>query len=51
VTLMIPALLANDAQRQGLERTVWGAAITTLSVFGVVNLLAAVLGVAGVLDV
>lgn len=39
--LMVPALLANDAQRQGLERTLWGAAITTMGVYGSMNLLAA----------
>lgn len=50
ITLMVPALLANDAQRQGLERTVWGATITTLSVFGAMNLLAAVLRTIGVLE-
>lgn len=41
MTLMIPALLANDAQRQGLEKTVWGAAIATLGVYGSVNLVEA----------
>lgn len=51
VTLMVPALLANDAQRQGIERTAWGAAITTLSVFGVMNIMAAVLDTAGILEV
>ena len=51
ITLMVPALLANDAQRQGLERTVWGAAITTLCVFGAMNVLAAMLGTLGVLEV
>jgi hypothetical protein len=49
MSLMIPALLANDAQRQGLERTLWGASIATLSVYGVVNLLDAGLIAAGVL--
>lgn len=39
MTLMVPALLANDAQRQGVERTVWGAAISSLTVFGMMNLL------------
>ncbi len=38
ITLMVPALLANDAQRQGVERTLWGAAIGATGVFGVVNL-------------
>lgn len=46
MTLMVPALLANDAQRQGIERTVWGAAITTLGVYGALNLLAAGIAVA-----
>ncbi len=41
MTLMVPALLANDAQRQGVERTLWGAGIATLGVFGVLNVLTA----------
>ena len=45
--IMIPALLANDAQRQGLERTVWGAAIATLGVYGAMNLIDAGLIAAG----
>ena len=49
MSLMIPALLANDAQRQGLERTLWGAAITTLGVFGTMNLVEAGLIAGGVL--
>lgn len=48
VPLMVPALLANDAQRQGIGRTAWGAAITTLAVFGAMNVLSAALGAAGV---
>jgi poly-gamma-glutamate biosynthesis protein PgsC/CapC len=47
MTLMVPALLANDAQRQGMERTLWGAGITTLGVFGSLNVLAAGLTAAG----
>ena len=43
VPLLIPALMANDAQRQGLERTAWGAAIVALGVFGVINLVRAAL--------
>jgi poly-gamma-glutamate biosynthesis protein PgsC/CapC len=39
-TLMVPALIANDAQRQGWERTVWGATTTAVGVFGVANLIA-----------
>lgn len=49
MTLMIPALLANDAQRQGVERTLWGAAITTLGVYGLMNVATAALLSAGVL--
>lgn len=44
ITLLVPALLANDAQRQGIERTAWGAAIVALGVFGVVSLLVALRG-------
>jgi poly-gamma-glutamate biosynthesis protein PgsC/CapC len=39
MSLMIPALVANDMQRQGLERTLWGAAIATGFVYGSVNVL------------
>jgi poly-gamma-glutamate biosynthesis protein PgsC/CapC len=49
MTLMAPALLANDAQRQGLERTLWGAGIATLGVYGTMNLLTAGLVATGVL--
>ena len=41
ITLMVPALLANDAQRQGWERTAWGAGLTSVGVFAAMNLLAA----------
>lgn len=41
MTLMVPALLANDAQRQGWEKTMWGAGLTALGVYGVMNLLTA----------
>lgn len=41
MTLMAPALLANDAQRQGWEKTAWGAGLTALGVYGVMNLLTA----------
>jgi poly-gamma-glutamate biosynthesis protein PgsC/CapC len=47
MTLMVPALLANDAQRQGLERTAWGAAITTRGVYGALNLFTAGMTAAG----
>ena len=49
MSLMIPALLANDAQRQGLERTLWGASIATLSVYGALNVMDAGLVAIGVL--
>ena len=49
ITLMVPALLANDAQRQGWEKTAWGAALTALGTFAAMNLLAAPLTAAGVL--
>ncbi len=41
ITFMVPALLANDAQRQGWEKTVWGAALTGLGVYALMNLLTA----------
>lgn len=40
-TLMVPALLANDAQRQGWERTLWGSGLTALGVYAGTNLIAA----------
>ncbi len=39
ITFMVPALIANDAQRQGWERTLWGAAITSLGVYALMTLL------------
>ncbi len=45
---MVPALLANDAQRQGWEKTIWGAGLTALGTFAAMNLLAAGLAAAGV---
>jgi poly-gamma-glutamate biosynthesis protein PgsC/CapC len=47
--LMIPALLANDAQRQGVERTLWGATLTTGAVYGCMNVVTAGLIAAGFL--
>ena len=41
ITLFVPALLANDAQRQGLPRALWGTGLTALAVFGLMNLLQA----------
>jgi poly-gamma-glutamate biosynthesis protein PgsC/CapC len=46
VAVIVPALLANDAQRQGLLSTAVGAAIVALGVFGFANLLAGVLSLA-----
>lgn len=40
-TLMVPALLANDAQRQGWERTLWGTCLTSVGVFTLVSFVAA----------
>lgn len=50
MTLMIPALLANDMQRQGIERTVWGVAITTAGVFAVMSVVSAGVIAAGLVD-
>ncbi|WP_350004380.1 poly-gamma-glutamate biosynthesis protein PgsC/CapC [Pseudarthrobacter sp. WHRI 8279] len=41
VTLMVPALLANDAQRQGWEKTLWGSALAGVGAYGLTNLAAA----------
>lgn len=43
MTVMLPALIANDVHRQGWERTAWGVSIGTFGVYGAVNLAAAVL--------
>jgi hypothetical protein len=48
-TLMVPSLLANDMQRQGVPRTVLGASLTGLGVYAGMNLTAAALIAAGVL--
>lgn len=40
MALMVPALIANDAQRQGWERTLWGTALTATGVYGLMTLLA-----------
>ncbi len=46
-TLIVPSLIANDAQRQGWERTVWGTVLVGVGVFGATNLIAAGLAWAG----
>ena len=48
-TLMVPSLLANDMQRQGISRTVLGAALTGLGVYAGMNLTASALIAVGVL--
>jgi poly-gamma-glutamate biosynthesis protein PgsC/CapC len=48
-TLMVPALIANDAQRQGWPKTVWGVGLVGTGVFAVTNLVAAPLALGGVL--
>ncbi|MEO7118488.1 MAG: poly-gamma-glutamate biosynthesis protein PgsC/CapC [Candidatus Limnocylindrales bacterium] len=45
ITMLVPALIANDAERQGLERTAWGVALATLTVLAATNLLIAGLDV------
>jgi poly-gamma-glutamate biosynthesis protein PgsC/CapC len=49
MSLMIPALVANDFERQGVEKTFWGATIATGFVFGSMNLFSAALVAAGVI--
>lgn len=49
ITLMVPALLANDAQRQGWEKTLWGAGLTGIGVYAAMNLVTAVAVAAGVM--
>jgi hypothetical protein len=43
MTVMLPALIANDAQRQGWERTFWGLGLATAGVLALVNLITFVL--------
>ena len=43
MTVMLPALLANDAHRQGWEKTAWGTTLATFGVYGATNLIAAFL--------
>ena len=40
-TLIVPALIANDVQRQGWERTIWGTVLVGLGVYAATNLIAA----------
>jgi len=50
MTLMVPALIANDAQRQGWGRTVLGVGLGMSAVAGIVSLLNVVLVLIGVID-
>ncbi|GAB2991921.1 poly-gamma-glutamate biosynthesis protein PgsC/CapC [Nocardioides montaniterrae] len=50
MTMMLPALIANDVQRQGWERTGWGLAINTAGVYGVMNVVGAGLAAVGVFN-
>ncbi len=47
ITFMVPALIANDAQRQGWEKTAWGVSLTSLGVFAAMILLAAGMAATG----
>lgn len=44
IVLVVPALLANDSERQGIPKTLAGAAVTTACVFLIVNAVAYVRG-------
>lgn len=48
-TLMIPALLANDAQRQGWERTFWGVGLTATGTLAGTQIIAAIAIATGVI--
>ena len=48
IMFMVPALLANDAQRHGLVKTFWGITLTALGVFAGMWLLVAALTAAGI---
>lgn len=48
-TLMVPALIANDAERQGWNKTLWGTGLVGIGVFALTNLVAAPLEYGGVL--
>lgn len=41
-TIMGPSLIANDVQRQGWERTVWGTGLTATGVYAGATLTAAI---------
>ena len=49
--LLVPALIANDAQRQGWGRTVLGVGLAMTGVAGLVNMLSAVLVGTGALQI
>ena len=50
MTVMLPALIANDAHRQGWEKTTWGVSLTTIGVYGVTNVVAAALLFTGLMS-
>ncbi len=49
ITLMVPALLANDAQRQGWEKTLWGASLTGVGVYAAMSCVTALGQAVGVI--
>ncbi len=49
MTVMLPSLIANDAHRQGWEKTTWGVSLGTFGVYGATNLAAAVLLATGLM--
>ena len=48
-TLIVPSLIANDAQRQGWGKTLWGTVLVGLGVFAGTNVIAAGLRAGGLL--
>lgn len=48
IMFMVPALLANDAQRQGIKKTLWGITLTSLGVSAGMLLLMAALTAGGI---
>lgn len=50
MTVMLPALIANDVHRQGWEKTGWGVSMATVGVYGVTNVVAALLLATGLMS-